>query len=195
MSKLLKTLLLGVAASFIAGAAHAADCMPTKDKDDFEPADATELYNCLKESMGKRYTKGDNAWAKEYRNWKVAQIAPAATGTHGNRFLYTFVNETGFEEYTKYSEERGAMPVGTIIAKESFNINKKGKGVVGPLFFMEKVAAGGDADNYGNWVYSGVTPGGKPLKITQKFCHDCHGAFDTQDSLGYPGEDVRLSSN
>ena len=85
------------------------------------------------------------------------------------------------------------MPAGTLIAKESFNVNKKGEVKVGPLFFMEKVAAG-NADEYGNWVYSVVQPNGKPGKISQKFCHDCHGAFDTQDAMGYPDEDYRIAA-
>ena len=63
----------------------------------------------------------------------------------------------------------------------------------GQLFFMEKVAAG-NADEFGNWIYSAVKSSGKPMKVSQKFCHDCHGAFSDQDALGYPDPDVRLAS-
>jgi len=62
------------------------------------------------------------------------------------------------------------------------------------IFFMEKVAAGGEADKYGNWFYSVIKSSGKPQKISQKFCHDCHGAYSDQDSMGYPAEEVRLLS-
>ena len=106
----------------------------------------------------------------------------------------TFVNETGFADYVKYSDENPVMPVGSIIAKESFNVSKKGKVRKGPLFFMTKVAAGGEADKFGNWVYSAFSPKGKVMKIKQKFCHDCHGNYDDQDSLGYPADEVRLSA-
>ena len=81
-----------------------------------------------------------------------------------------------------------------MIAKESFNVTKKGKVKAGPLFFMEKVAAG-TADEFGNWLYSAFTPKGKVMKVKQGFCHGCHKAFEDQDSLGYPGEDYRVSSN
>ena len=80
-------------------------------------------------------------------------------------------------------------------AKESFNVSKKGKVKKGPLFFMTKAAAGGDSDAYGNWVYAAFSTKGKPMKIKQKFCHDCHQAFEDQDSLGYPSEDYRVSGN
>ena len=107
----------------------------------------------------------------------------------------TYANDVAFDEYVKYAEARGPLPVGSILAKESFNVNKKGEMQKGPLFFMTKVAAGGDAAKYGDWFYAAVQPNGKEMKIKQEFCHGCHGAYDTQDSLGYPSEEVRLSSN
>ncbi len=85
------------------------------------------------------------------------------------------------------------MPVGSVLAKESYKLSKKGKPRRGPLFIMTKVAAG-EADEFGNWVYSAVQPNGKVMKIKQGYCHSCHVAFADQDSLGYPDEDVRLSN-
>ena len=32
------------------------------------------------------------------------------------------------------------------------------------------------------------------MKFKQSFCHNCHEAFEGQDALGYPLEEVRLSS-
>ena len=153
------------------------------------------LYDCIKSELREGYAAGGGENTKEYQGWKAASTLPAVNGTHGKRFLMTFVNEAAFAEYTKFSDERGAMPVGSILAKESFNVSKKGKVKKGPLFFMTKVAAGGDADKYGNWVYTAFQPKGKAMKIKQAFCHGCHGAFDTQDSMGYPGEDYRVSAN
>ncbi|MFT4917210.1 MAG: hypothetical protein ACI9C3_003083, partial [Yoonia sp.] len=50
------------------------------------------------------------------------------------------------------------------------------------------------AEEFGNWVYSGVQPNGKTMGVKQSFCHDCHAAYAGQDSLGYPVEDVRLGA-
>ena len=176
----------------LSSAAYAA-CTSPVAKDDLTDEQIVEVYDCIKEELRAGYAKNENPWATDYVNWGAASSQPAAPGTHGERFLFTTVNEIGLAEYNKFSEERGPMPVGTVLAKESFNVNKKNAVKKGPLFFMEKVAAG-TADEYGNWVYSLVQPNGKTGKISQKFCHDCHGAFSDQDAMGYPDEDYRVAS-
>lgn len=172
-----------------------AECSTDVKKDDLSDEQVQALYDCIKAELREGYASQGGENTSEYTSWKAAATLPAAPGVHGKRFLMTFVNETGFEEYVKYSEERGPMPVGTIIAKESFNLSKKGKVRKGPLFFMTKAAPGGESDKYGNWVYAAFSPKGKAMKIKQSFCHDCHAAFEDQDALGYPVEDYRLSSN
>ena len=193
----MKTLLkagICVAAMFVTSAAWA-ECTTDVAKDDLNDEQVQALYDCIKGKLRDGYAAKGGTNTKEYQSWKNASTLPAVNGTHGKRFLMTFVNDAGYAEYTKFLEERGPMPVGSIIAKESFNVSKKGKVKSGPLFFMEKVAAGGDADQYGNWVYSAFTPKGKVMKIKQKFCHDCHANFEDQDALGYPGEDHRVAAN
>ena len=85
------------------------------------------------------------------------------------------------------------MPVGSVLAKESFGINKK-KNVLrrGPLFIMTKVGADAAPDTLG-WVYAGLQPNGKPMKFKQSFCHDCHVAWESQDAMAYPLEEVRFT--
>jgi len=180
---------------FLTSAAFAADCTTTVKKDDLTDDQVQALYDCIKAELREGYASKDGALTKEYTGWKAASTLPAAPGVHGKRFLMTFVNDAGFDEYVKFSDERGPMPVGSIIAKESFNLSKKGKVRKGPLFFMTKVAAGGDADKYGNWLYAAFSPKGKTMKIKQAFCHDCHGNYEDQDALGYPSEDYRVTSN
>ena len=192
MRKSLLKYSIVLAGLFIAGPAFAA-CVSPVEKDDLEDAQIVELYECILDKMRTGYQSKGNEWAAAYPSWKAAATQPINPGPHGNRFLQTFVNEVGYSEYVKFSDERGPMPVGTIIAKESFNVNKKKQVRRGPLFFMEKVAAG-DADEFGNWKYSVVQPNGKPGKISQKFCHDCHGVFEDQDAMGYPDEDYRVSA-
>ena len=194
MKNLVKTgaLLTGLCLS---SGAFAADCTTDVKKDDLTNDQVQALYDCIKTELRQGYASKNGALTGDYTGWKAASTLPAAPGVHGKRFLMTFVNETGFDEYVKFSDERGPMPEGTIVAKESFNLSKKGKVRKGPLFFMTKAAAGGESDKYGNWVYAAFSAKGKPMKIKQGFCHDCHKAFETQDGLGYPSEDYRVSSN
>lgn len=176
----------------VASPAAAADeaCMVEGDKFDLDDAGVDAFYSCMSDRIVAGYQKGDNEIAQVYRDWQVTATRAAIAGPHQDRFLLTYVNEIGAEQYLKFEEDI-VMPVGSILAKESAAV-RDGEGRVGPLFLMEKVA---DAEEFGNWFYSGVLPNGKPLKISQKFCHDCHGGFDFQDSMGYPLEEVRISSN
>jgi len=173
-----------------AGAASAA-CTSTTAKGDLTDAQVMELYNCIKSDLRKGYASQGNALAKAYQSWGAASTIPGGVGNHGSRFLTTFVNDIGYLEYVKFNDTDAKMPTGTIIAKESFNVTKKGMVKKGPLFFMEKVAAG-TADKTGDWKFSMVSTKGKPMKIKQSFCYNCHGAFDGQDALGYPEEDYRI---
>ena len=193
MHKLFSKAALTTAVFLVSGSAYAA-CTSEVAKDDLTDEQVVKLYDCIKDELHAGYAKSENPWAKEYLSWGQTATQHAAPGTHGGRFLLTTVNDIGHAEYIKFSDERGPMPVGTVLAKESFAVNKKNEVRKGPLFFMEKVAAGGEADQYGNWVYSVVQPNGKPGKISQKFCHDCHGAFEDQDAMGYPDEDYRIAA-
>lgn len=195
MKNLLSKAAITAAVFFVSGSAYAA-CTSPVPKDDLTDEQVVEIYECIKEDLRAGYAQSENPWAKEYSTWGATAIRPAAPGPHGNRFLNTFVNEIGHAEYIKFSDERenNPMPIGSVLAKEVFAVNKKQEVKKGQLFFMEKVAAGGEADQYGNWVYSVVKSDGKPQKISQKFCHDCHQAFSNQDSMGYPDEDVRILS-
>lgn len=183
-----------VAALFASSAAYA-ECTTEIKKADLTAEQVNGLYDCIKSELREGYASKGGANTKEYTNWKVTATAPAAPGIHGKRFLLTFVNDIGFDEYVKFAEENVNMPVGSILAKESFNVSKKGKVKKGPLFFMTKVAAGGEADKYGNWVYAAFTPKGKEMKIKQAFCSACHNGYEDQDDLGYPAEEVRIKSN
>ena len=174
--------------------AHAAEeCVFNKAPDDFEQNEIDALYECIKDRLKSSYGKTGHEIGANYRDWNVTQkgIGPSFGG-HGNRFLKTYANDVAFEDYVQYRDEGGfTMPVGSILAKESWKVNKKGKPALGPLLIMTKVAAG-EAAKYGDWVYSGVNGKGKNFKVSQKFCHDCHVAYEDQDFLGYPAEEVRL---
>jgi hypothetical protein len=103
----------------------------------------------------------------------------------------TWVNDTGALEYMKYNEDP-KTPVVTVLVKESFSVNGKGKAKAGPLFIMEKAAAGKSPET-NDWYYMMVAPNGTPMGINViPACNDCHvGGFSHQGSLGYPVEEAR----
>ena len=196
------TKIIAGAAFALAGSlspAYAEDCVFEKPADEFEQADTDKLYSCIKDALAEGYAKQGDEIGSTYRTWGATATAPAAPGPHGSRFLFTFANEVALDEYIQYRDEGGfEMPVGSVLAKESFSLHKKGKKKgqprKGPLFIMTKVAAG-VADETDAWVYSALQPNGKVMKIKQSFCHDCHAAYEDQDSMGYPDTDVRFESN
>jgi len=173
------------------------NCAIDKPGDEVSYEEAQEVYECLAEKMAKGYNKGNDKkrWVNAehvegYRDWTKASTLPANPGFHSERFLLTFVNETGAEAYTKF-EEGVTMPVGTVIAKESFSINGKGKAKAGPLFIMEK-AAKGKSPRTGDWYYTMVSASGKPQGINvYTACHECHSGFEDSDYLAFPVEEVR----
>ncbi len=192
LSRLIAAAVTGLA---LTSGAYAADCKTNvEDAFDLEAADINEIYTCISAKMLEGYTKGDNEVAAVYRDWAPTATRPAVAGPHGNRLLNTFANDIAAEQYLKFEEDGVVMPAGSVLAKESIKINvKKGKAVVGPLFIMTKGEAGA-APDAGDWIYSAVQPNGKPMKIKQSFCHNCHEAFEGQDALGYPLEEVRVSN-
>ncbi|MBY4891734.1 recombinase [Rhodobacteraceae bacterium N5(2021)] len=187
-----RLLLSAAAIALSATAAQAQDCTFEADIADFTQEQIDALYDCVRDELPAAYGAGDDAVAAVYREWQAAATGPAAPGFHGGRFLNTFVNEVGHAEYIRYEgdDEAFEMPVGTVIAKESYTL-RDGAPRIGPLFIMTRVATDQSPETDG-WVYSAVQPNGNPMGIQQSFCHDCHGGFSFSDSLGYPAFDVRL---
>lgn len=194
--RIFQVLALVLAGTTAGGPATAqSDCTFSIEVIDFEQADIDRLYDCVKDDLAAGYAKEGHPVGSVYRDWQATSTGPAAPGPHGDRFLYTFANDTAFADYVSYRDDGGwSMPVGSVLAKESYTLTKEGAPRKGPLFVMTKVA-GGEADEFGNWVYSAVQPNGKNMGIKQSFCHDCHQAFADQDSLGFPDTDVRFSAD
>jgi hypothetical protein len=174
---------------------HADACTFEKDVFDFDEADVAALYACVSDDLEAGYGAEDHEVGGVYRTWGNAATGPALPGVHGERFLNTFVNEVGFDTYIEYGYgDDFVMPVGTVIAKESYKLRNDGTPRLGPLLIMTKVEPGTEAEEFGNWIYSGVQPNGKNMGVKQSFCHDCHSAYADQDSLGYPLDEVRLGA-
>lgn len=186
------------------GSAHAADaCTTDTAKDELSDQQAMALFDCIKDRLYAGLQKSGLAEAKAYRDWSLVSTNPFISATHGNRFVNHYVNDTGKEAYLKWDAIGGRnMPVGSITAKESFTINKKGEVRPGPFFLMEKVAAGSLPDT-DDWKYTLMFPNGKLVGVSGTetagkvtFCHDCHvGVLEDQDAMFFPDEAYRVQVN
>ena len=196
-----KTLHSAAAAAgffLLASTAQAASCDPGKDGSELTFEEAQTVYDCIAADLQAGYMTGSKRWiptgyVADYRNWTSANTLPANPGFHGGRFLLTWVNGVGAEEYLKFKDEGVAIPAGTVVAKESFAVTAKGKVQKGPLFIMEKVVAGTSPDT-ADWYYMAVAANGTPMAVNvMTACNACHlGNFGHQGGLGYPAEDVRV---
>ena len=87
-------------------------------------------------------------------------------------------------------EKSGIMPVGAVLAKDSFTVTSKGGIGIGPLFLMEKMPSGFKKAS-GDWKYSMVMPTGAIMGVTNgknskamNFCYECHiSVSEDQDSM------------
>lgn len=175
---------------------NAAKCTAAKAGDDLTAREAYDVYACLADDLYVGYNSPkDKRWinaehVRDYRNWWPASTLPSAPGTHSGRFLFSYVNSIGANAYGKFADNP-SIPVGTVIAKESFSVNDAGKARKGPLFFMEKVAAG-KSPKTNDWFYTMVNPNGAPAAINVfTACNECHSGFAETGFLGYPEEEVR----
>lgn len=181
----------------VATPAHAA-CDPGKAGADLTGDEAKAVYDCIAADLHKGYATGDKRWipaefVNDYRGWTLASGFPAAPGFHGDRFLVTWVNSVGADAYLQYAENP-TIPAGTVIAKESFGVDDKGKVQMGPLFLMQKVEAG-VSPKTDDWYYMMVAPNGMPQAVeVVSACSECHqGNFGHQGGLGYPVEEARIA--
>lgn len=156
-------------------------------------AEARSAYNCAKAAMIAGYVKSGNAAAAGYADWTNYSTSPYTSSTHGNRYVNNYANEIG-RDYGKY-EKAGELPVGTILAKDSFVVNAKGQVVIGVLSLMEKMPAGFNAE-FRDWRYTMILPDGTEVGTTGgagskkvAFCAGCHGSVDT--SLYYIPSEYR----
>ncbi|SDT94321.1 cytochrome P460 family protein [Stappia sp. ES.058] len=191
-----KTALAAGVFALASGAAQAA-CDVDKPGYELTLQEAAQVYHCLEKELHAGYVQGDKRWIPSdfvtgYRGWKAASDFPAAPGFHGKRFLVTFVNPVGEAEYMQFKEENVTMPVGSVLAKESFTINDDGKVSKGPLFLMQKVAEG-TSPATADWYYMAVMPGGAPMAVdVVSACSECHqGNFGQRDGMAYPIEEAR----
>ena len=175
------------------------DCTTPRAGDELSFAEANAVYECIAGALHAGYKQGEKRWVNadhvaSYRGWTRAATGPANPQMHGDRFLLTYVNDIGAAMYLQYADNP-TVPVGTVLAKESFSVDGAGKVEKGPLFLMEKAPAG-SSPKTDDWYYSMVSPKGTPVAVNVfKACSECHqGNFGEQGGMGYPVEEVRIQN-
>ena len=159
-------------------------------------AEARSVYDCLLGEMKSGYAKSGMATARLYTGWDNYATQPYVSATHGSRYVNNYGNAQA-ASYKKY-EDVGRLPVGAILAKDSFVVRADGKVAAGPLFLMEKMPAG-FLQASDNWRYSMIMPTGAVFGVTNgknsagmNFCYECHMAVaEDQDSLMFLPEEYR----
>ncbi len=157
-------------------------------------ADALSIYDRILDAMVAGYVKSKNPTAAAYRTWRRYNTAPYLSATHGKRYVNNYANDVA-KAYGRF-EEAGTLPVGSVLAKDSFEVTERGDVVTGPLALMEKMPAGFNPEGR-DWRYTTIMPDGSLFGTTNgenagrvEFCVECHiAAGDEQDHLFFiPGE-------
>ena len=140
--------------------------------------EAASIYDQILDELVRGYALSRLGPATDYRFWRRYNTAPYRSATHGSRYVSNYANANA-KSYGGY-ERSGPMPEGSILAKDSFAVTKRGDVTIGPLFLMRKMASGFNADT-GDWRYTMVMPDGSIFGVTNaegservRFCADCH---------------------
>ncbi|MGB7206583.1 MAG: cytochrome P460 family protein, partial [Anderseniella sp.] len=171
-------------------AASAADVELTSDE-------AIALYDCLKPVMAKSYRGGEHWAATKWSKFTKVSTQPYTSATHGGRKVQNLSNKIGLKTYKKF-EDIKKMPVGSTLAKPSFTVGADGQANLGPLFIMEKMVKGFNAET-ADWRYAAILPGGGTMGVTNganatsvTFCHECHVSGEDNDYLLLVPEEYRV---
>lgn len=158
---------------------------------------AGEIYEIVRRALQGGYARSGNASAAGYQAWARMNTSPYLSATHGNHHLNNYVNQIGAAAYVRF-EKAGRLPVGTIIAKDSFAMTRSGEILLGGLFVMEKMR---DGFNYasGDWKYTLIQADGTLFGETNgtgskrvEYCIACHLAVEHHDHLWFLPKPYRV---
>jgi len=160
-------------------------------------ADAITIYDRIRGEMSNAYRQSELPPARDYTAWTRYNTAPYLSATHGNRFVNNYANSIA-REYPDL-ESVDSLPLGSILAKDSFEVTQEGDVLTGPLALMEKMPAGFSPQSR-DWRYTMILPDGSVFGITNgqgsdrvQFCIECHiAAGDDMDHLFYVPERFRV---
>ncbi len=166
-----------------------------RDPEPLDPERAAEIYAIARGALRAGYPLSGLQVARDYQSWRRYNSAPYLSVTHGNHYLNNYANERALA-YGEF-EGAGRLPVGSIIAKDSFSVTQSGGILLGSLFIMEKMPQG---FNYvsGDWKYTLVRPDGTLFGETNgpgakrvEYCITCHLARERYDHLYFLPKDYR----
>ena len=163
---------------------------------DLSSADALAIYERVADEIARGYAVSHARHAEAYRRWPRYNTTPYRSATHGERFVNNYANAKA-ATYDRLDEIE-QLPVGAVLAKDSFAVTGSGDIFPGPLFLMEKMPAGFRPDAR-DWRYTMIMPDGSLFGTTNgegsarvEFCITCHrAAGDDQDHLFYIPEGHR----
>lgn len=162
--------------------------------------DAQAIYERIRDDMVAGYRLSGVPYAGSYRYWRRYNTTPYRSAQHGERYINNYANETA-RDYGRF-EAAGVLPVGSILAKDSFAVTARGDVFSGPLFVMEKMPAGFDPPAR-DWRYTMIMPDGSIFGITGgegsekvAFCTLCHGAAGkSRDHLFFVPKALRVRTS
>ena len=166
-----------------------------RDPESLDPERAAEIYAIARAAMSVGYPLSGLEVARNYLDWRRYNSAPYLSATHGNHYLNNYANERA-RAYGEF-EAAGRMPVGAVIAKDSFSVTESGGILLGPLFVMEKRPQG---FNYvsGDWKFTLVRSDGMLFGETNgpgagrvEYCITCHLARERYDHLYFIPKEYR----
>lgn len=198
-------LVLGAAGSGRVGAELGDAATLAKPKSHFKverpaemfPSTAETAYQNIRAEMAAGYALARMPNLRNYLSWRRFNRAPYRSATHGARYVNNYANETG-EGYGAF-EQAGTLPVGSVLVKDSFTATVDGGIYPGPMFVMEKMAAGFSSRS-GDWRYTMIMPDGSLFGETNgvnseavQFCVGCHATRQKYDQLFFLPEEFRVT--
>jgi len=161
------------------------------------PADAMVIYDKVRDRMVAGYRLSHDPVAERFVEWRRYNSAPYRSATHGQRFVNNYANATA-RAYGDY-ENADELPVGSVLAKDSFAVTQRGDVFTGPLFLMEKMPKGFRPEAH-DWRYTMIMPDGSLFGTTNgegnervEFCITCHEAVgEDQQQLFFVPQEFRV---
>lgn len=128
-----------------------------RDPADLTAIEAEEIYREFSSNMAKVYAISGDALAAAYQKWPRYNSAPYLSKTHGQRYANNFTNRlaAGYGAF----EDADTLPVGALVAKDSFAVTASGEIFPSPLFLMEKMTPG-FSNASGDWRCTMIMPDG-----------------------------------
>jgi len=161
------------------------------------PAEAERIYRIALRALRVGYAASGHPAGSGYLGWRRHNTAPYLSATHGNHYVNNYANPVA-SAYGRF-EEAGRLPVGSVLAKDSFSLTDTGGILLGSLFVMEKMPPGFHYVT-GGWRYTQILPDGTVLGQTKgpgaarvEYCIMCHLARERFDHLYFVPEGHRRS--